>query len=89
MTSKIIPALDRTEIEVIDDSVVITQTTDGSDYSISFPVIFADEFIRQVVKTISNSKRSSFEAAIDRERSLLVTDAGLRQKNESGDVHGR
>ena len=88
MTSKIIPALDRTEIEVIDDSVVITQTTDGNDYSISFPVIFADEFIRQVVKTIRNSKQSSYEAAVDRERMSSEPDRCLPQIIKNGDVHG-
>lgn len=56
MTIRTIPEFSRTEIEIIDESLVITQTTDGNDYSISIPIVFADEFVRLVRDAIEDGK---------------------------------
>jgi len=77
MTSKIIPAFDRTQIEIYEGCVVITQTTDGNDYSISIPLIFATEFIRQLMGAIGDAAIGATE---QRPSSL---------KDKSGSGNGR
>ena len=59
MTVRTIPEFPKTDIEILGDCLLITQTVEGNEYSVSIPIIFADEFVRQLLSTIEDGKKQA------------------------------